>query len=211
MAVTQVVIDNVTPGTDDVDIQWESDQTATTAMVYLADNQADLADPAKRIEGVLPSPVLDSVFRLVIPNVAAGETPLNPGTQYFCQAECDGIMSPIESFTTVAVDVVHLRRPDADPKRIKANGGVSDLTVYVRKNKQGVPGTQVTFTLPSGCNGKLGPNGGPPTGSSYQASSDANGRAEAEFTSGSDKGKFKIAVDAAGAPNPRKIKVRVRN
>lgn len=211
MPVTQVLIENIIPGTQDVDVQWQSDQVAMDAMVYIAASQADLDDPTKWVaKAVLPSPVLDTVFRVTLPNIAAGEAPLQAGASYFCRCECDGIDSVSEPFTTVAPNVVYLRRPDADPRRIKKNGRVSELSIYVRKDQAGVPNVPVTFTVPSGCDGQLGPSGGAASGASFTATSDANGRAETDFTSGSATGKFKVKVETPGATD-RRVRVVVRN
>jgi hypothetical protein len=106
MAVTTVSILNVNPSTNNAVIIWQADDFASSAECYVACTQADLSNPAKRITkaGVVP----DMSFQAEIPAPAFGDTPLAPGTNYFCQAMADGVLSAPQAFTTQGASVLPL-------------------------------------------------------------------------------------------------------
>lgn len=98
MPVTTVTILSITPDDVHAVVHWQANTTAVTAEARVAASQADLANPAKRtvVAGIVP----DIDFQVDIPDINNGQTPLTPGTTYWCQCMADGVLSAAQSFQT---------------------------------------------------------------------------------------------------------------
>jgi len=188
----------------DITLYWQTDffvQNLPTG--YVAVNQNDLppnngpslisGSPNNFIAGRLRS------FQATIPNLTAGQNPLNPLATYYCMAVCDGQQSNVMYTVTLPsnANTVHLHQPDADPKVVIVNGGASNLSVMVRSQGNPVPNVPVLFTAPAN-SGQVGPVGAAPQGLTCQVNSDATGLAQCLFTSGIATGDFTIQVTASG-------------
>lgn len=206
----------LTPTNQDVTIYWNTDFLVNnTVAAYLATTIAGLADPAQRMTGIPANAnaLPDTTFQVTVPNLAGGQAPLNGLNQYFIQVQCDAQMSAVQSTVTLPnnPNTVHLHQPEADPKKINANGGRSTVSVTVRQDSNTIGGIPVTFTAPAGCGGSLGPVGGDGAGSTFLIKSDGNGLAEADFIAGNTKGSYDIDISAAGyAANSQSATVTIQ-
>lgn len=99
MPVTVVIIDSITPSAFFAYVQWRSNSVASiSASVRIADSVANLAIPGSRFTTTLPPPSFVTHFTADCPQAQTG---LDQGTKYYCQCEADGVLSEVESFSTL--------------------------------------------------------------------------------------------------------------
>lgn len=98
MPVTSVTISPVGEYDDHFRIAWQPDVQALTGECYVALRPEYLSDPAKRLTKTQPGP--DFNFQQDIPAIPYGDLPIAPGTKFYAQAMCDGVLSIIRECST---------------------------------------------------------------------------------------------------------------
>jgi hypothetical protein len=184
-----VTINQVDPTDTDVMVNWKMDAEAiSSAKFYVATSMANLTAGTYVATGDDSGNCPSGSFQTAAPTAAPY---LNPGTQYFCMAECDGNMSEATSFTTLPHGVF-LHNPMAKPRLLR-KGKASTLSVTLQKNGQPVPNVPVSFTPPTAA----GSVAGQPAGIPGVVNSGTNGMASIAFTAGSKPGVYLVHVSAA--------------